>query len=381
MGELRVKIYKFDTKLMLALTMMVFKTFLAHISFITYSDFADNIIVILASILFGASIIEKKYPLKTLIVYGVIGLLGLYSAMQIGNVGFLITIITCLAIREEKIDRVVRLLYQLELSLFLVTVIISIILQLLGIQSIYTSVSGKIRYNFGFTHPNTFSVILNNIILMWVYLNYSKKKAKDISAIIALAWLAFYFTKTRTFLVDILCLSGMLILAKKDSVKVNKVLVYTAKFIVPVLAVVTSLLAILYMKGNRIAILVDNLLSSRIKLAAYGISKYGVTLFGQNLSSISVTYDPYWGLNSFTFDSIYALFFTNIGIVWLLVICVSFYLLAKKNDIRQCILIIAWALYGMTEVHGINCYQCFPILMIVDLLNNPQKNKEGMNEW
>lgn len=378
MVELKIKIYKIDNKIKIAMAMLVIKTFLSFTTIFTYSDLADSGLAFFASLLFVLSIIEKKYSKKTLLMYGVIGILGLYSSIQVGNVGFLVTIISCFAIREENIDDIIKYLYQLESFLLVATMVSALIMALIGMQSIATVISGELRYNFGFTHPNTFSMMLFNVILLWVYIHYEKINKKCIGLIFGVSVVAYWFTKTRTFLLDIICLIIMLLLTEGRGKKHN-IISIIARFITPVLAGATYGLAFLYVSGNSIAIMVDNFLSYRIRLVAYGLMHYGISVFGQNLSNINVIYDQYWGLNSFTFDNIYAYFLTNIGIIWLVTVCVCFYFLAKKENIKVAIFIIVWALYGMTEVHGISCYECFPILMCTMLLKEQKKggNQDG----
>lgn len=379
MMELKLKIYKIDIKIKLAVAMLVLKTFLSFTTLAPYSDMLDNALAFFSAGLFVLVILEKRYARKTLLIYAIITLFGLYSAVQVGNVGFLITIITWFAVREENIDVIVKYIYQIELLLFLTVVVISGLMSVIGIKSIATVISGELRYNFGFSHPNTFSMLLFNLILMWVYINFNKIRMKNIVAIFLLTIIAYSFTKTRTFLVDVGCLLLILMITKVNKIRINNIISVIARFITPTLAVGTYALAILYMAGNTVAITIDDILSYRIRLVAYGLTQYGVSFFGKNLSNITVVYDQYWRLNSFTFDNIYAYLLTNIGIIWLVVICICFYFLAKKKEPKLCIFIIVWALYGMTEVHGINCYECFPILMCTVLLKTKKKNEGEKN--
>ncbi len=375
--ELKVKILKIDKKIKIAMFMLIIKTFLSYTTLIAYNDMIDNILAILATFLFVLCMAEKRYSKVTLIIYSAVALVGFYSAIQIGNVGFLITIITCFAIRKEDIDKIIKYIYQIELLFFLLIIIMSCIMSLIGDKLIVTEISGEIRYNFGFTHPNTFSMMLFNLILMWVYINFDKIKRKNILEIALLTLIVCCFTKTRTFLVNIVCLLLLLVLVRRNKKRINNIISIIAQLITPMLTIITYVLTMMYMGGNNIAFVIDNILSYRIRLVAYALYHYGISLFGQNMSNIKVIYDQYWKLNNFTFDNAYVYFMSNIGIIWLIIICICFYLLAKKKNVKTSIFIIAWALYGMTEVHGINGYECFPILLCATLLNKREKNKNG----
>lgn len=357
--------------------MLILRTFLSCTTIFIYSDRVDNFIVFFSSGLFVMSVLEGKYAKRTLLIYVLLVLLGLYSSVQVGNMGFLITLITCLSIRKENFDTIIKYVFRLELCLFLTVIVVSCFMSLIGVKSISSLIAGEMRFNFGFAHPNVFSMMLLSLIIMWTYINFEELHIKNLLAILLITIIAYYFTKTRTFLINIGCMISICVLIKTKKVRIKKILSMIARFAVPFFAGITYLLAVLFMYGNTIAIAIDNLLSYRIRLVAYGLSHYGVSLFGKNLSNNVVIFEQYWGLTSFTFDNIYSYFFTNIGIVWLIVISICFYFIAKKKDSKKCMLIILWSLYGMTEVHGINCYMFFPILICASLLKSKEENKNG----
>ena len=144
-----------------------------------------------------------------------------------------------------------------------------------------------------------------------------------------------------------------------------------AKFIIPVCGVTIIIFTIVYVEQlnafhkNIVVMTIDKLLSSRVKLGAYGYDKYGITFLGQNLSNYKVTWDQEWRLNAHTFDDVYTYCAMNVGIVWLVLITVMFYKLADRHSDKINIFIIIWALYGISEVHVLNGYVFFPILMIM----------------
>lgn len=48
-----------------------------------------------------------------------------------------------------------------------------------------------------------------------------------------------------------------------------------------------------------------------------------------------------------------------------------------KGSIKTSVFIIMWALYAISEVHGLDAYLCFPILMISTLLDNKYKRESS----
>lgn len=87
-------------------------------------------------------------------------------------------------------------------------------------------------------------------------------------------------------------------------------------------------------KGKNVfAVSLDAILSGRIRLGAYAYEHYGLSLFGKNLTDVKIQYDAVYGLNAFTFDNIYTDILMRQGAIWLLVIAVLFYRLARKEMI------------------------------------------------
>lgn len=184
-----------------------------------------------------------------------------------------------------------------------------------------------------------------------------------------------HFAKTRTSFIASVIFCILLVISKsKHSYK--KILNLVAQFIVPIFAGLTLLCVNLYMLDNQIAVTVNKLLSDRIKLGAYGVSHYGFSFLGQNVEKENIVWEAEWGFNGFTFDNVYTYIAVNQGIIWILVLTVLFYLLAKKKNLKISVFVIVWALYGVTEVHGLNGFYCFPIFLVVLLFRRGVSVKE-----
>lgn len=370
-----IRVSRVKTFLQWGILLMCLKTSFSMSAIVPYSDLADNILTALATICLVAAIVQKGYSINTLLTYLVLSLLSLFSVIQTGNYGFLVTIIVCLAAREKELDKILRFIYQFELAFLVVHTIAAAFLDLVGVHALEMNIYGVIRYSFGFAHPNTFSIYLFNVLLLWSWLNYEKISGRHIVIIFLIAVVAAIFTKTRTsFLTSILfCL---LVLVSKSKYSIKKGLNGIAKFIFPLCAASTLAAVHLYLANNALILLLNALLSSRIKLGAYALSHFGYSVLGQDISRYEVVWDTEWRLNGFTFDNLYTFLAFNQGIVWILLLSLAFYLLAKKNNLKTSVFIIIWTLYGITEVHGLNGFRCFPIFLIVSLLEHG-KSKRG----
>jgi len=133
----------------------------------------------------------------------------------------------------------------------------------------------------------------------------------------------------------------------------------------PFCAALTIFLMFHYSKDNAIVMALDRLLTGRIKLGAYGLQNEGATFAGHFIPYLNgqVTWDPYWMINDFTFDNIYSDSLVHMGFIWLAVYTAVFYLLGRKRNFKISCYVIIWAVYGLTEVHGLNGFIWIPVLI------------------
>ncbi|QHQ59959.1 hypothetical protein Ana3638_03485 [Anaerocolumna sedimenticola] len=367
MGVLRVP--KVQIALQWGILIMCLKTSFLQSAIIPYKDVFDIIFTVMSVVCFVISIVQERFSIKTLLLYGIVTLVSLFSVLKTGNYGFLITIIVCLAIRGQYLDKIFTLIFKLQFFFFVVHTCIAVLLFILGNLSLVLLINGVDRYCFGFRHPNSFSIYLFNLLILWTWLNYEKIKIKHIFGIFFVALVAMYFTKTRTsFIITIFFC--MLLLVSKTKYSFKNLMNIIAKFIVPICAGVTLFFVKLILSGNIFAMSINTLLTGRIKLGAYGVSHFGYSLFGQDITKYNVVWDSEWGLNGFTFDNLYTYLAVNQGLVWIGMLSGLFYLLAKKGDLKISVFIIIWALYGITEVHGLNGFNCFPIFLVALLFRS-----------
>lgn len=364
-----LKIPKIQNIFHFGILIMCLKTSFIQSQIIPYTNTIDNIFTILSVMCLAVSIIKERYSIKTLFLYGAITLLSLFSVLQTGNYGFLITIIVCLAIREKNMDKILKFIYKYQLFFFVIHTFVAILLSVFGKLSLVMTIDGIERYSFGFRHTNSFSIYLFNLLILWAWLNYDKIKTRHIFGIFVIALMAVSFTRTRTSFMTT-CIFCVLLSISISKYSVKNVLNLVAGVIVPVCAGATLWCVKLFMAGDKLAILINELLTSRIKLGAYGVSHFGYSLLGQNISNYSVVWDAEWRLNGFTFDNLYTYLAVNQGFIWIVILSILFYLLAKKRSPKLSVFIVIWTLYGITEVHGLNGFNCFPIFLIALLFEN-----------
>lgn len=376
---MRVKLPKIDFLLQMGILLMVLKVSFDSSLILPYSDVMDTVLAVLAAGSLGLYTIRQSYPPQILTGYLIVGMLAMYCVLKTGNYGFLITVILCMAIRKVPLDSVITHMFVYEAAFCVIHTCYSFLCWFFLKIPFWQNVYGVNRCSFGFVHPNMFSIYVFQLVLMWIWLEFERIKKEHVALLAAFGVFMVSLTRTRTSFLDLLILCFLLLFVNKEQGKANKLLNLCARWITPFAAGVVLFLSVTFASGNPLSEIADRILNTRIRLGGYAYERYGMTLFGQNLSGMEVVWDPFWSINAHTFDNVYTAVAINYGAVWLLFICAAFYMLAKRQDPKINICLIMWALYGVTEIHGLNAFLCFPVLLIV-LLYSGNKEMEKKKE-
>lgn len=357
----------------IGILLMIIKVLSSFTNIVEVSDFTDMVLSLAACLFFAGSIFQKRYSAKTLCAFAFLAALGLLTSWRTGNLNIFISLVTCISVCGEDLDDTLAYMLFWEAAYIVTIAVISVIFHGCGI-SMMTLVGREMQYNFGFSHPNVFACIATNLIAIYVWLHFRSLSVTAVAAILVLNMLVYGMTGCRTTpVITVFLLAAVFFLRKKD--EDWKVLRFCAAYAVPFLSILFAVLCSVYTSQYAIVELLDKLLSKRIKLGAYHLHHYGISFWGQNVTDIVVKWDPFWRFNSVTFDNIFTYLLVG-QLVWLVVISVLFYKCAKKGDNRTCIFILAWAMYGITEVHGINPFLFFPALIVSGLVG--QGEREGL---
>ena len=214
--------------------------------------------------------------------------------------------------------------------------------------------------------PNLISSYCFNLVLMWAWEKYDSIRLRQLFWIVVAATVLYKFTDSRTAYLCTLLLCAALFVIKHCAP--------AAKLINAVAAVIAPGLSALVLVGSYhwrdgVFAKINALLNGRLNLASYGIDHFGFTLIGQRVDYNIPSDGPYWSIQvqEFTFDCVYSYLWSNIGIIWLVLICLCFIALARRGNPRICLFLIFWALYGMSEVTVMSIVRFFPLVLISTL--------------
>lgn len=363
-----MRIKKSNLFLYIGTFILVVKTMFSASKIVPYNELADTILSVMGALSLIVSVIMQQYKIKTLLLYAMLIGITVYNAMVTGNNALAVTVIVCLAVRKTDLTNYIKFIFKIEGLLLICHTTIAVAGYLFGLFDIVQIIGGVSRYNFGMQHPNSFAALAFNLMIMAIWLRWDKIKMRHIVFVIFEASVLYIFCKTRTSFVAMMIIIGLVLICgvwHRSERFVEKI----AYIIIPLLTVSMAVAVILYAKGNSVVLLLNEVLNARISLGAYALAHYQFTLFGQNMTTLytGTTWDPIWRLNAFTFDCIYTYMLINQGIVWLIILTVLFAKLAQRKNTKDNVAIVAWALYGVTEVQGLNCFSCMPIILLAKL--------------
>lgn len=350
----------------IGISIFIIKIFLEMNVFFKISSLVDNCLVLLACVAIIVSYWHKRYSKKRLLFIGISTFILAFFSKRIDNYYFFISWLIICRLDKNNFQRIIKLIYKIEVILVIFIIVISIIYLTFDykIDLLFSYRRGVKAFNFGFIHPNLFSVILVNVLNMWIWLNYNRITKKVYIYLFIINICSYYFTKTRTSFIIFNFLLFMIFIIKNYNQKFLKVVLnLLSKYLFFILGLTIALLTHLYLKNNEISLMINKILTTRIHLAAYALINYKYTILGQ-IINFKINWDPIFKLNSFTFDCLYSQLFFNLGIIWFIFLSFSFYKISKKLDEKSKILLIIWYLYGIAEVHGLLCFFGFQILFL-----------------
>lgn len=371
----------FDIKINLAkivIVMFTVKILLSYQNILEISPMVDECCVAFAVAVFVLKLLRNPFTVKKFCWFALIGALVLFTCYEIKQYDVLISFITIFLIKDENFEECIRLMLITEIVVMIFICLMGGVAVLQGREKIFFSIKGdRVRFKGAMIHANVFSGCIFSCLLMTMWLCYEKISKKHYMIWGFVAAVAFVLTDTRTTL--LLTVFSMSFLVLRNNRYVQKWCEKYLIFLFPVLVGVIYYWITHFVEGSTVAMYADNLLTGRIELGAYAYERSGITFLPRFLDYAEegkISWEQAWGLNKFTFDNLYSFLWVQFGFVWIMVITILIGLLVSKTEHKCRFFILIWILYGFTEVHGLNCYKFFPILLASRLFYSKVKNDD-----
>ena len=373
------------TKLIyIILFLLVFMNKLTTIYVFSQMEFLGTVIEFVQVPMYGGLIYiiaQKKYSLKELMTFLVVGILLLIGYVVSGQAayfkGFLL-IIASKNIPYRKILNVCRkaLTFVLGLGIFIF---------LIGISN--SGISRRGASGLGFGHPNVTAQLIMIIILLWTSEKAGKLKPIHYIGIELGGLITFLLTDSKTSTIVILLIPLVIVFSEKIMSrtwysKVPKFLMTYSQLLV----ILFTYLSARFLETSNMLKTLDLFFTNRLFLNYYVLNKFGIKLFGQNVTLRDNSGTIYnnihgWYNWSVTCDCSYMVTLLVMGLIPTVIILIGYILLMKKAIKRHNYMIMSVALllaiYSFCESQMLEVYSSFVYFYLIadDIVLDDSKAK------
>lgn len=362
----------------LAVILMTIKVMLDRVVYLDAIKFLDSILMLISLFFFVLVIVvEQKHSVKEWIIIGATGILCLYSSLQMQEYFLIISYFVIIASANKNVSHTIKMMRNVKVIFLLISILWYGFAYFITQDTIFTVVkNGKIAHHFGFTHPNAFALIVCWVMLETLYLNIKNLKKIYLIVYVVVGLLLYWITSCDTAMY--ILISATILKLGSYCTVFSKIQTKIAKYIFPVFGVINFIC--IYIYANQGGILynlisdLDVVLTARIRQAAHISSMYGFTLFGHRVPiGKNVAYDSYYRISLLVCDGLFSYFIVCVGFIYTIIISILIWKYIERNS-EYSIIVILFSLYCILEIHGLNVYIAYPLLLFGnDFLANIRK--------
>lgn len=309
--------------------------------------FSYNLCLVLSMLCICLKIIWEKHSLSELLVIVLLVTLGVAVYLCSGEKAPLIYIFLVIGMKNISVDRV----FKLGLFVWLFCFGYRGFIEVTGISKGFVFAHEKLglgvilRWGFGYPHPNVMHITYAVIVAFILYL--TKKRGKELLKLLVLLFvgncIVFLYSVSYTgFLLTSICLVIFLYFVSRR--RFSKVEKFVSLMVLPCCVLFSVLGPVLTGEGSifeKYGSFFNNLFNSRFHASRLFIST-GITLFGDRID-----------LGAWALDSSYVSLLMKNGILFFVVVIVSYFLLIYhcicKAEWKKLALILSFCIAGISE--------------------------------
>lgn len=304
------------------------------------------------------------------------------GAVNYGNKWILMYVMAILGAKRIDYRRILGIILGIVLSFVVVLFVLSNI-GIIGNITTYRHDGAMPRYGMGFGYATFFSAYITAIIAIWAYLRNEALRFLEAVVMLILCVGAFILTNARiNFLSTILIVFFVFIyiLLKNNSVfkKLvnNKMINYMLCALFFILAILSVILGILYNGDSDLWCRLSALSSGRIGANSVALTRYPITLFGNEITLHCDVFDgmdelpPYY----FIINNSYVEELTIVGLLSFIGLIIGWTYISvqesKRKDIIRLVILASYSLLFFLEQRMLNLMiNPFFILLLADFEN------------
>ncbi len=306
-----------------------------------------KIISYICILLFILKILTSKYTFKERNIIFLLLILGSFITFICHDSRVLWLSLVLSSLKGIELDKIIKTSF-ITMSF---CVIIFFVLFMLGFTSgIYNDYVKGIRFGFGMGHPNMFSMYYNLLLAHLICLKFNTIRHSKIAFSLCIEVIVFILSKSVTGLI-IYFLIIVLFYVYNDDYFSNLRIKEKIKDIFPIVVIfciiLFSLFPLIY-SNNTFFRKIDTMFTGRFSQANFYYEKYGISLFGNDISQ-----DLQSKWSNAVLDNGYARMLICNGIIYYLSVTISsiilMFHLKKKKEYSLLLFVITLTVYMFTE--------------------------------
>lgn len=349
---------------------------------IPWNSLIDNLCIVFSLSVMLVKLTRLTIALSKAIGFAGISMLVLYTCVSIKQYDLMITLVAVCLLIDEDLDEYITLMLKTEVILLCATVALAVFLSLTGKGGLFWHFTGsRLRFNGGFTHPNVLASYISSCMLMFAWKHFHRISSNNWFWMATVMVLCYIMTRSRTGLLLHIAILLLVYFAQQDTPLMTKLIDPVLVLMFPALSLFIYWVQGQFLSGNRAALLIDEIMTGRIKYAAYAFTRSGTSWLPRYLDYVAagkVSWTQEWNLNTFTFDNLYSFLFVQMGMIWIVVFSAFMFLVRRKANFKIKVFLLMWTIFSMVEVHGLNCFKFFPLLLLSTLLSKKEPTDESI---
>lgn len=318
------------------LSLMEMLASITVISQIPYFTIFSNVVNAINYLFLLAVISKKKYSPRLLLVFGIFALAFLYGYIQSGMSAFMTAWFLIFALKEYDFRKIIADIH-FSISIIL---LFTLFFGLLSISDINSQLQSG--FHMGMDHKNTLGCYIFEYYITGIFAKKSERHFILITELTALFVLLFTRCKTAAGLLFVFPLILWLVHLTLHA-KHYKFFVFLIELFAPILLVFTYVTAILFPISPSVQAM-NRVLTNRIFLNWFILSKNRVTLFGQSIqlhyTGIHNEIINQWNIST-TVDGTYIIMLLLLGLIPTIAFLIGYIALIHKGGIHKDSLLLA----------------------------------------
>ena len=362
--SISILVFMYVTKMAINYPFKHYNFFLLLLRLVSYT---------LIGVKFICDLYNKKYSLKEVLIFFLIGIYMLIISYQSKTFGYMTYFMYIVTSKDVDYNKIIKCV----LTLFIISTSFVLILTKFGvINDKIFSINIRNRHGLGFNWTTVFPNMFMYMTLYLIYIRKSKISLYEVLIVISISIFCYIMTDTKSaFALTVLAILFAYFL------KHIKVLLMYHKFynyislILPILmAMFIIIISYCYNSDNIIMAKINSVLTGRLALGKNAINEFGFTFMARTLPLVGG--EPLDGSTYNFVDSSFLLYLLNFGIIFFILLMALLeyfaYLINKKKDTYMLLVFCIFIVHSTFDPQLLNL--CFNYFLLVLSYTNTRIN-------